>query len=510
MDLTNYYRDFVVDDGEFSFHCVRGTVPSYLDEDGNLHCAVATFQRPDTDLAHDPLSTNHRFTADTPLAMFSSLIVAGSSRDHIKVLIPDTVSTMVNDDSPLGLQHVVGLQLGTPADLGSSLPATGLDRVVCDNSVTPCLIRKRGAYPILDRWQSVNDTKCPECDQLVTMNMARHLRLEHTFYQCVWRCPVANCPSWFTSESDGKDHLESTHMFSEGNGYSAYESLRHHGLEWYGRRTFFDLSRTSAQELWMDIALARKSGQRLHNEYVITESPAYNNLRLFFHAAVRELVNAYYAFPRDGRDYTAFAFVPRGSLRRHGINPAGRVCPPRHNTGQDNVHDILESDSFMDTLSLSPTIPICPVVMTPDVLQSPVERMTDLISSGSEHSQLDTPISRGSVYDVSLASTNLLTHVEPLPLSQLICHSAATVRSWPDTHRNDVLAVTYRDMAVVRRNMADCYLDVHAMHIAACYGALDNNLPLMSADITPRVTGGIRSALIAADQNSEDTSTGQD
>ena len=239
MDLTNYYRDFVVDNCEFSFHCVRGTVPFYLDEDGNLHCAVATYQHPDADLARDPLSTNHRSTAETPLAMFGSLIVAGSSQDHIRVLIPDTLGTMVNDDSPLGLQHVIGWQLGTPADLSSSIPATGLDRVLCDNSVTSCLIRKRGAYwseiyPILDRWQSVNDGKCLECDQLVTMNMARHLRLEHTFYQCVWRCPVANFPSWFASESDGKDH---------------------HGLEWYGRRTFFDLSRTSAQELWMDIAL---------------------------------------------------------------------------------------------------------------------------------------------------------------------------------------------------------------------------------------------------------------
>ena len=117
MDLTNYYRDFVVDDCEFSFHCVRGTVPSYLDEDGNLHCAVAAFQHPDADLARDPLSANHRSTEETPLAMFGTLIVAGSSRDHIRVLIPDTVGTMVNADSPLGLQHVVGLRLGTPMDL---------------------------------------------------------------------------------------------------------------------------------------------------------------------------------------------------------------------------------------------------------------------------------------------------------------------------------------------------------------------------------------------------------
>ena len=66
MDLTNYYRNFVVDDCEFAFNYVRGTVPSFLDEDGNLHCAVAAFQHPDADLARDPLSTNHLSSEASP------------------------------------------------------------------------------------------------------------------------------------------------------------------------------------------------------------------------------------------------------------------------------------------------------------------------------------------------------------------------------------------------------------------------------------------------------------
>ena len=235
----------------------------------------------------------------------------------------------------------------------------------------------------------------------------------------------------------------------------------------------------------MDIALARKSGQGLHNEYVITDSPAYDNLRLFFHAAVREL---------------------------RGIARVYHDCPSIHITGQEDVHDILETERLMDTRSLSPPIPSSPVVTTTDDLQSPVEQMTDLISPGSDHTQFHAPISRGAVSDVSLASMNLLTHVEPLPLNQLICHSAATVRSWPAAHRNDLLAVAYRDMAVARRNMVDltCYLDVHVTHIAACSGALDDNLPLMSAEITPRVTGGIWSVLIEADQSPEGASAAQD
>ena len=116
---------------------------------------------------------------------------------------------MVNADSPLVLQHVVGLRLGTPIDLSSSLPTADLDRTLCDNSFLPSLIRKRRWYwseinPILQKWQSIHDTKCLECNRVIPINMARHLRLEHMTCQCFWRCPVASCPSWFASEFDGK------------------------------------------------------------------------------------------------------------------------------------------------------------------------------------------------------------------------------------------------------------------------------------------------------------------
>ena len=42
------------------------------------------------------------------------MVVAGATSDHIKVLIPDTFSgPTVNANSPVVLQHVVGLTLGT-------------------------------------------------------------------------------------------------------------------------------------------------------------------------------------------------------------------------------------------------------------------------------------------------------------------------------------------------------------------------------------------------------------
>ena len=43
----------------------------------------------------------------------------------------------------------------------------------------------------------------------------------------------------------------------------------------------------------MDLTLARKSGQELHNNYTIINSPALAQLRKFFHAAVRDLTSAY-------------------------------------------------------------------------------------------------------------------------------------------------------------------------------------------------------------------------
>ena len=43
----------------------------------------------------------------------------------------------------------------------------------------------------------------------------------------------------------------------------------------------------------MDLALARRSGQELHNHYVITNSPVMAHLHRFFRAAVRNLTAAY-------------------------------------------------------------------------------------------------------------------------------------------------------------------------------------------------------------------------
>ena len=98
---------------------------------------------------------------------------------------------------------------------------------------------------------------------------------------------------WFSSELNGKDHLECIHNFKEGQGYSFYECLRQFGLEWFGCRSFFDQREVTGQGLWMDLALARRSGQALHNNHTITNSPALAPLQKFFRAAVRNLTSVY-------------------------------------------------------------------------------------------------------------------------------------------------------------------------------------------------------------------------
>ena len=77
----------------------------------------------------------------------------------------------------------------------------------------------------------------------------------------------------------------------------------------------------------------------------------------------------------------------------------------------------------------------------------------------------------------------------------------AAVRSWPAADRHDLLAVANRDVRVARQNLAEMilYVDDHAAHLATCASADDDSLTLMSAEILPRLEGGIRAALDVTD-----------
>ena len=104
--------------------------------------------------------------------------------------------------------------------------------------------------------------------------------------------------------------------------------------------------------------------------------------------------------------------------------------------------------------------------------------------------------------DLCIASSNLLSVVDPLLLDWLSRHTVAAIRSWPTTDHRHILAVASRDIRVSRQNLAELqlYVDDHATHIANCAAADDDDIPLMSAETFPRLEGGVRAALEEVDR----------
>ena len=117
MDLNLHYRDFIVDDREFLFNGSPCSVPSFHDEDGNTYCAIPALQHPDPDLRVTPYL---RIAGCTRLRIWPCLALwwwPVRRRTTIKVLIPDTVGPTVDVESPVDLQHLVGLSLGPATTL---------------------------------------------------------------------------------------------------------------------------------------------------------------------------------------------------------------------------------------------------------------------------------------------------------------------------------------------------------------------------------------------------------
>ena len=242
--------------------------------------------------------------------------------------------------------------------------------------------------------------------------MSRHLRASHIENQCYWRCPVTTCPMWFTSKLNGKDHLERIHKFREGQGYSFYECLRKFGLEWFGRRSFFEQRGETSQALWMDLALARRSGQELHNHYVITNSPVMAHLRRFFRAAVRNITAAYedLAITRVVEDIQPFIC---DQMRREIAQGADDYDP---SADQASGYDIPVGESAPPPTISTATPP--PVVDTPRRSITPNNRALAVLQSGLlVPPQCHMPLSRGGLYPVRRSPVQNYNHLWNLYLS---------------------------------------------------------------------------------------------
>ena len=253
----------------------------------------------------------------------------------------------------------------------------------------------------------------------------------HTTHVCYWRCPVPSCPLWFTSELNGKDRIENIHHFREGRGYSFDECLRKFGLEWFGSRQFFAEKSTTGQALWTDMALARHSGQELHNSYTITGSPDFSPLRRFFIAAVAALQSRYDTM--TPLDY---------------VTPANR------------------SLRFLETGA--PESPCVPMLSSRAVVPGTCLASTDLLSF----------IDQLLMDRLALHDHRAARDWPAEDRSQLLAVA----------HRD--LHVARRNVADLTK-----YLDDHAAQLAMYVDAGDDTVPLMTVETFPRLTGGVRAVL---------------
>ena len=495
MDLGLLYSNFVMDNKDLTLHTTTDGLGVFRDVDGQTHCTIRPFKDGDPDIARDPFSTNRRLFDSGGIKLFGSMVVAGPTTDVIYVLVPDNTTCSADEIAPADLQHVIGIRLGPAENLGSNLPREDLHLSLCENSLRPTLISDRRVYwaeitPLLQRWQSVNNTGCPHCHRLIRVNMSRHLRASHTDNQCFWWCPVSTCYLWFSSELNGKDHLERIHGFREGQGCSFYECLRRFGMEWFGTRSYFDQREQSSQAMWMDMALARQSGQELINHYIITNSPATAHIRRFFHASIRRLTATYQRIAAEQafndirpsvcnqmrQELSNMATVKEefdplvdeasgyspdmvqdGVVRQSPVVVTPRWSSTKDKSRESPVVDPPRRSSTMDTTMDSP------VVETPRRSSTSNNRSLAVMEASTmEAPRYCIPIARGSVNFTSIASLDLQTFIDPLPLDQLICYSADTVRSWPTEDREQILAVASRDLTVARRNLAELtrYVDI--------------------------------------------------
>ena len=141
----------------------------------------------------------------------------------------------------------------------------------------------------------------------------------------------------------------------------------------------------------MDLALARYSYQKLHNNYVVTTSPAFGNLRKFFRAAVRDLVLAYNDYPGYSVEPADQPSICDRMRQDNNANPQGST----RSSHMDPVVDIPVVESLSPRI-ISSSTPSPPVVDAPVRSLTPNNRSLSFLRSGSmDHPQFHVPLSRG-------------------------------------------------------------------------------------------------------------------
>ena len=206
MDLELLYSNFVMNDQELFLHSTPDGLSVFRDDRGITHCTITSFQHADPDVEKDTLSINH-YGGDWTVT--GSDICPGSGFDYVYSGRHIAIRPATYGETTLGS--------GRKPVYHACVPREDLHMSLCNNSLRPTLIADRRVYwtevtPLRRKWKDVNDSACPHCHKVIRVNMSRHLRAAHTDNKCFWRSPVSTCLLWFSSELNGKDHLERTHI----------------------------------------------------------------------------------------------------------------------------------------------------------------------------------------------------------------------------------------------------------------------------------------------------------
>ena len=129
---------------------------SYTEDTEGDGVRMNAFGHEDADVAFDPLSANRRFAGTADMAVLGTLVFAGPTRESISVMVPDCIVPPASGMVRVDLRHHVSLSLGPALDMASWVPLAdtlGLQRREYWDELNP----------ILKKWKSVNNSKCPEC-----------------------------------------------------------------------------------------------------------------------------------------------------------------------------------------------------------------------------------------------------------------------------------------------------------------------------------------------------------
>ena len=180
------------------------------------------------------------------------------------------------------------------------------------------------------------------------------------------------------------------------------------------------------------------------------------------------------------------------------------LMPPTHSLIDSMRKDIRCNSSAPDvrhspvqdlsTDELPVDLPVAPVV-TPVMSLTPANWSLRFLETGAPGSpRVPVLSSCAAVPGMCIASTDLLSFINMLPMDRLALHDHRTARDWPAEDKSQLLAVTHHDLHVARRNVAVLtrYLDDQAAQLAMYADAGENTIPLMTVETFPRLTGGVR------------------